>query len=140
MLIANRGVITGTTTGRTVGDPVFLSQTAGGFVFTAVAGGRRVGTVVTVGAATVGKIDFDGSTPTVPAFLSGLATVPNGTATVTILAATLGGSYGGRPVVSTINAGAVGILSAVWSGNDLVLTTTANVTADRIASYFIGLV
>jgi hypothetical protein len=46
------------TGGRTIGDAVYLSTTAGGIAFTAVGIGQRIGYVATV-SATAGIIDFD---------------------------------------------------------------------------------
>lgn len=46
------------TSGAAVGDPVYLSDTAGGITLTAVGSGQVVGRVVTL-SATVGKVAFD---------------------------------------------------------------------------------
>lgn len=61
MKALTKGVITMTTTGSAVGDPVYLSATAGGKSLTVAGLMRRIGTVIKVGASTVGKVLFDGT-------------------------------------------------------------------------------
>lgn len=132
------------TNGATIGDPVYLSTTPGGFSLSA--GGsavqRRVGIVAKV-SATLGEILFNGfAYPSSRPFIAGIATVLTGQTSVTVSAATLGGSYGGKPVVATLNEqdGTKAVANARWSTNDLIIElTAATVGADRDVSYIVAL-
>lgn len=71
-------------------------------------------------------------------FVSGTATVLDGNTSVTVTAATLGGTYGGSPVQLTWaeQPTAATDVSASWSGDDLVITIDADNTAD-VDVYFL---
>lgn len=126
------------TSGGAVGDTVWLS-TAGAPTLTAAGYRRRIGSIATVGASGTGVVSFaPGQSPTgslVP--LVGTATITNGTAAVTVTAATLGGSFGGSPAFAQFLAddGVLVINAVAWSTNDLVISSTGNTTADRLVSY-----
>ena len=117
------------TNGATIGDPVYLSATAGSFSLTPVGLTRKVGEVTAV-SATVGKIAFDGlSISSGHRFQSGTGAVADGETTATITAATLGGTYGGKNVFVTVRETAtnsVSLRSATWSTNDLVVTVSGD--------------
>lgn len=116
------------TNGLTVGDKVYLSATAGGWSTSGAGKRRRVGTVAVV-SATVGVIAFNGFSDGGDRIVSGTGTVLSGQTALTITAATLGGSYGGSPVVATINENAtnsVYVRSAAWSTDDLVVTLSGD--------------
>ena len=67
------------------------------------------------------------------ALVSGAAIIALGNAAITITAATLGGSYGGKPVFVAINEATEDTtlfrLRYSWTGNDLVISGNANATA-----------
>ena len=69
---------------------------------------------------------------------SGLATVLNATTSITVTAATLGGSFGGSPVALTFAEAptAATLLFATWSGNDLVINVDQDNTAN-VDVYFV---
>lgn len=75
--------------------------------------------------------------------ITGIATIGNGTDTVTVSAATLAalvaGAHGGSPVQLTINEAAEDAtlfrLRYTWSTNDLVIDGNANATADVDVSF-----
>lgn len=70
--------------------------------------------------------------------VTGQATIAAASASVTVLAATLGGLYGGSPVMATLNTvdgTLTQLLSAEWSSNDLVLTGNAAATGDVVVTY-----
>lgn len=70
----------------------------------------------------------------------GQAVIAIGEDDVTILAAALGGSYEGSPAMANLNfidATALYVKSAVWSGDDLVITVNANATADTALSFMV---
>lgn len=116
------------TNGLTVGDPVYLSATAGGWSTSGAGFRRRVGTVAVV-SATVGVISFNGLSDSADRTIWGTGTVLSGQTSLTITSATLGGSYGGKPVVATLNevaTNSVYVRSAAWSTNDLVVTLSAD--------------
>ena len=116
------------TSAGALGDPVFLS-TAGGFSLTAVGFTRRIGTIIVVGT-TDGQILFDGGLSAGSTIKSGIAAVA-GAVNVTVTAATLAGSFGGKPVTATTNTGTtIHVLTAVWSTDDLVITFSASYTGD----------
>lgn len=130
------GVIEGVNTSAGAqGDPVYLS-TLGTWSLTPSGSIRKIGTVLKVGT-TDGEINFSGN-------FAGPASTPKmgtaavaGTTSVTVTAATLGGTYGGRPVIATTNAGTtISVLTAVWSTNDLVITFSAAFTGT--VSFLIG--
>lgn len=137
------------TSADTIGDAYYVGAVAGDVSKTSVGFGRRIGTVIK--AATVangGKILFDGFG--FPAggnnVVSGIATFTSASATVTVLAANIGGTgaggaaLGGRPVVACLNTTDTTntILSAVWSGNDLVITRSAGSATTPTVAYFIS--
>lgn len=127
------------TSAATVGDPVYLSDD-GAVSLTAAGAKRRVGTVSKVGASGTGRVQFDGGAfPAVSMVIGGTAEIANGQSTVTVAAATLGGSYGGKPVVACFNEtdGTKYIVSCTWSTDDLVITASAAVGADRTVAYLI---
>lgn len=131
------------TSSDTVGDVYYLGATAGAVAKTATGFSRRVGTVIKVGTVVNGgRIMFNGFAPAMAGnIIAGTATILNTATTVTITQATLGGAaLGGRPVVATFLAtdGVKYIVSATWSSNDLVITCSAAVTADRLVSYMIS--
>jgi hypothetical protein len=122
------------TSAGAIGDPVYLGA-AGAFSLTKSA--RKVG-VITKVDATSGEIFFDGALGA-SGVVSGIGEVPFGTSTVTIAAATLGGSFGGKPAgACLIEAdGTIHVVNVVWSTNDLVINTSANVTAARDVAYWV---
>lgn len=136
--IARQAVVTFTTTGQAVGDPVYMSATAGGYSFTPVGSHRKVGHVIKVGDSTTGKILVSPGSPGSQSIKMGIAAVA-GAATVTITAATLGGNFGGRPVVATpmTTDGTKYVVSATWSTHDLVITFSTSFTGN--VAYAIGL-
>lgn len=72
--------------------------------------------------------------------ISGTTQIALGQAAKTVTAATLGGNYGGKPVLVTLNtvdATLTSVLTAVWSGNDLVITGNAAATAAVTVSFLI---
>lgn len=85
------------------------------------------------------KADVEAAQADADAIVSGTGVILSGNPSLTITAATLGGSYGGKPVVVTLNEtdGTLYVLSAVWSTNDLVVTLSGNATDDRTFSYMI---
>lgn len=132
MAILSRGAIFFNTTGATLGDPVFLSGTAGGITLTATGGNRRIGSVGKVGTVAAGGfVLFDGSAPSQQIIKTGTAAVA-GAASVTVLAATIGGNFGGRrafAICSTVS-GVIHVTAYTWSTNDLVITLSASYTGN----------
>lgn len=128
------------TSGGSAGDPVYLGA-SGGFSLTKTGFARRVG-YITRAHATLGEIFFEGSQPSGASnILAGTATLASGSSSVTITAATLGGAFGGKPVVAMLNAAdgvALRIRTAAWSGDDLVLTAEGLAGANRTVSYMIA--
>jgi hypothetical protein len=129
------------TSGSAVGNPVYLSD-AGAHTLTRPTTGvvRRVGSVAKVGAAGTGEVIFDGRATN--QIISGTAEVANAQSTVTVTAATLGGNFGGMPVVASMmeNDGtAVTLESAAWSGHDLVITLTGATAAARTIGFLISI-
>lgn len=93
----------------------------------------------------VGIYLYDGSewklfSATLDQLITGTADI-NAGASVTISAATLGGSYGDSPAFATLMTSGDGTASrvetAVWSGNDLVITLDAASTGTVTVSYFV---
>lgn len=71
---------------------------------------------------------------------SGSATILAGQSSVTVLAAAVGGNYGGKPAFGLMagsDATATTLLRATWSTNDLVLTANANAAADVLVYWFV---
>lgn len=128
------------TSGSALGNPVYLS-TAGLPTLTATGFQRRIGTVIFVGTAGNGLVDFDPRcvVPNHLVTITGTATVLSGAQTVTITAATLGGTFGNSPAWAALaeTDGAIAITSVTWSADDLVVKTTANVTANRVVRWFV---
>lgn len=132
------------TSGDTVGDAYYISASAGQVSKTATGFSRRVGYVTKVGTvANNGRILFDGFSQIAAAsnILSGTATILSGANSVTITQTTLGGAaLGGKPVVATLNTidGTKSVVAASWTGNNLVITSSANLTADGTVTYMIA--
>ena len=72
------------------------------------------------------------NTADLAAMVSGTATILNGNTSVTVTAATLGGTFGGSPVQLTWaeSPGTGGVLYATWSTDDLVINCAADPGAD----------
>ena len=69
---------------------------------------------------------------------SGVGVIAIGAKTVTIAAATIGGSFGGKPasaMLTFVDGTLTGTLTAAWSGHDLVITGNANATAETAISW-----
>lgn len=71
---------------------------------------------------------------------AGQATITNGTSTVTVTAATVGGAaYGilSKPAQATLNEadGVITVVNAVWVANDLVINTSAVTTDNRTVGW-----
>lgn len=124
------------TNGATIGDPVYLG--ADGVISLTASGIRRkIGTVAKVGT-TDGEVLFNGAPVAGGQVIAGLAAV-SAAASVTINAAALGGSFGGKAVVATTNtsSGGVYVLRATWSTDDLTITLSGSFTGN--VAYFIFL-
>lgn len=116
------------TSGLAVGDKVYLSNTAGGWSSTPGEWPRQIGTVVSV-HATTGKIAFNGLLPhDRTKTVSG--TILSGQTSLTIAAATLGGSYGGGKIIGVVgketSTNPCYFKSVVWSTHDLVVTVNTD--------------
>lgn len=140
MTILSRGIISFNTTGAAVGDPVFMSGTAGGITVTATGSNRRIGTVGKVGTVAAGGfVLFDGSIPAQQIIKSGVAAVAGATS-VTVLAATLGGAFGGRfafAMCQTVS-GVIHATACTWSSDDLVITFSASFTGNVAYQVFLS--
>jgi hypothetical protein len=71
---------------------------------------------------------------------SGQATILLGNDSVTVPAADLGGDYAVSPAfaqMAFVDATATQVLSAVFVGEDLVITANATATADTLVSWFV---
>ena len=81
----------------------------------------------------------DANAAALAGLVSGTATVLNGQTSVTVTAATLGGTFGGSPVQLTWaeQPTAATDLSAGWSTDDLVITIDTDNTADVDVYYFV---
>lgn len=126
------------TTGSSVGAPVWLTD-AGAVSLTMPTSGhvRKVGEVTTVGTIAAGaQWTFQGVQRHI---IVGKGTVLSGQSALTIAAATIGGNFGGAPVIACMNEDdtTVGIVNATWSTNDLVVNLNGNATADRDFTYMI---
>lgn len=126
------------TSAASVGDPVYLSDTAGGWSLTAGTFRRRIGTVVAA-SATAGIILFDGNAPG-SGIISGTATIPIGADSVTVA---MGAFVAGSPAVATVmqaasDATLTHIEHTGWDGSDdLVIEGNANATAAVTVAYVV---
>ena len=125
------------TSAGAVGDPVYLSGTAGGWTLNVAnsATQRIIGRVVSVSAST-GSWLFDGSTGSARTAIAGSLNVANGTNAGT---AAVGAIYNGKPVIATLGAvdGTLGVAAAVVAAGTLTVTLTGNTTAIRAVNYVI---
>ncbi len=143
------GLVTGVDmSAGAVGDPVYLSQTAGAFTLTApsalTAFKRAIGRVVTAAAANAGGAFLFGgladggdlNASSLGKIVSGTLTVANGASTGT---AVVGTSLNGKPVVAQLQAadGTKYVMVSVVAAGTLTVTMSAAVTADRLVSYII---
>lgn len=125
------------TSAGTVGDPVYLSGTAGGWTLTAsLSTAQRIIGRVLVVSATVGAILFDGSIASGRLTLSGTAVILN---TATTVAVTVGADYNGKPALACFNEadGTLYILSAIVAAGVLTITCSAGTTGDRDVGWVI---
>lgn len=129
------------TSTATLGAPVYLSNTAGGWALSAGTHKRQIGIVAKV-HATDGIIVFDGALG--QGSISGRATIIAAAATVSIaFAAALVGSPVTATVVGTVadetvaDATLTNVLRAHWSGNNLVITGNANATVDTLVAWIL---
>lgn len=122
------------TSAATVGDPVYLSNTAGGWSLTQGTHKRKIGRVARVNATT-GIIAFDGRSPGA-GILSREVTI---TATNTNVAIAFDATTAGAPFSVTVmgtaadNSVADATLTSArgyWSGNNLIIEGNAAATAD----------
>src|SRR5688572_29010837 len=123
LLVTELGVIQDLdTSGATVGDRVYLVA-AGAPSLTPTGFRRRIGIVTVVGASGTGQVAFDGRMPTGSNITGATATVLSGQTSITVTAATLGGSFGGSPVVATMNEQDADefVIHARWSTHDLII-------------------
>lgn len=133
-----RMLVTGVdTSAGAVGDPVYLSGTAGGWTLTvgSSATQRIVGRVITV-SASAGAWLFDGSTNSGRTIVSSTLDIANGTDTGT---AAVGAIFNGRPVLATLNEadGTLSVASAVVAAGTLTVILTGNTTGIRTVGYTI---
>lgn len=90
-----------------------------------------------------GKDIFNAALTALNSQRSGTAVILSGNPSVTVLAATIdpgGATYAGKPVFASageVDAVLTPLLSAVWSGNDLVITGSGNAGADRDVYWFV---
>lgn len=128
---ATWGLITDVdTSAATVGDPVYLSGTAGGWSLTAGVVPRVIGRVVVVDA-TAGVIEFDGDLDGGSQFLTRTVTIGAGNSTGTLA---VGAAFNGKPVVATINQAATDatlthLLRANIAAGTLTVVGNANATS-----------
>ncbi len=127
------------TSGAAAGDAVYLS-TAGAPTLTATGFVRRIGEVIGVGVSGTGTWNFAPADMVIGARtpLIGTATITNGTGAVTVTNPFgIGASITGAPAFAQFQAddGTVAINAVAWSTNDLVISATANTTADRVVAY-----
>lgn len=85
------------------------------------------------------KTEVEANDTELAGLVSGKAEIESGNDAITVSAATLGGSYGGSPVVAQLmeSDGSLYVLSAAWSTDDLVITISGNATGDRTVGFFI---
>lgn len=119
------------TSASTKGNAVYLG-TAGAPTLTAAGFRRRIGTVSIVGAAGTGSVTFNPSFVDSAPLMPIIGTAAASGTTVTVSAATLGGSFGGSPAFATCasTSGTIYVVSCTWSTNDLVITFSASFTGN----------
>lgn len=132
------------TSGATLGDPVFLSDTAGGWSLSAGTVRRVVGRVIRVDASTGawefnGAVDADLGSNDVAKIISGSITVAAGASSGT---AAVGTAYNGKPVTAVVSQAAADgtfthVVRAIVAAGTLTVYGPANATANTNVTYII---